>query len=46
MSINTHKKSDFSKNDIEEKSFSVKETSKLDTQTLYKILIKQPHIIN
>ena len=46
MSINTHKKSDFSKNDIEEKSFSVKENSTLDAQTLYKILIKKPHLIN
>ena len=46
MSINTHKKSDFSKNDIEDKSFSVKENSTLDAQTLYKILIKKPHLIN
>ena len=46
MSINAHKKSDFSKNDIEDKSFSVKENSTLDAQTLYKILIKKPHLIN
>ena len=45
MSIKDHKKSNFPKNDIEENYSLIKTYSELDAQTLYKILINNPHLV-
>ena len=46
MSIKCQKKSNFSKNENEISSLNLKSNSLLDAQSLYKILIKNPHLVN
>ena len=46
MSIKCQKKSNFPKNENEINSLSLKSNSLLDAQSLYKILIKNPHLVN
>jgi len=46
MSIKSKKKSINLKNDIEENNSMIKTSSKLDAQSLYTILIKNPYLVN
>ena len=46
MSIKCQKKSNFQKNENEINSLNLKSNSLLDAQSLYKILIKNPHLVN
>ena len=46
MSIKCQKKPNFQKNENEINSLNLKSNSLLDAQSLYKILIKNPHLVN